>query len=76
MVEEVQLKKTLCFGALNEDVLIIDLTVKDGFVYYSIIERTMKGKDAVEGQWTIGGARKILKQLQTVINLADKNNDK
>ena len=42
MVEEVQLKKTLCYGALNEDVLIIDLTVKDGFVYYSIIERTKK----------------------------------
>ena len=35
----------------------------------------MKGKDVVEGQWTIGGARKILKQLQTVINLADKNNE-
>ena len=29
MVEEVQLKKTLCYGALNEDVLIIDLTVKE-----------------------------------------------
>lgn len=75
MVDEVQLKKTLCFGALNEDVLIIDLTVKDGFVHYSIIERTMRGKDVVEGQWTIGGARKILQQLQTVINLANKNND-
>nr|DAX28402.1 MAG TPA: hypothetical protein [Caudoviricetes sp.] len=74
MVDEVQLKKTLCFGALNEDVLIIDLTVKDGFVHYSIIERTMRGKDVVEGQWTIGGARKILQQLQTVINLTDKNN--
>lgn len=75
MVDEVQLKKTLCFGALNEDVLIIDLTVKDGFVHYSIIERTIKGKDVTEGQWTIGGARKILRQLQTVINLTDKNND-
>lgn len=75
MVDEVQLKKTLCFGALNEDALIIDLTVKDGFVHYSIIERTMRGKDVVEGQWTIGGARKILQQLQTVINLANKNND-
>ena len=74
MVDEVQLKKTLCFGALNEDVLIIDLTVKDGFVHYSIIERTMRGKDVVEGQWTIGGARRILQQLQTVINLTDKNN--
>lgn len=75
MVDEVHLKKTLCFGALNENALIIDLTVKDGFVYYSIIERTRAGKDVTEGQWTIGGARKILKQLQTVINLADKNND-
>ena len=35
----------------------------------------MRGKDVVEGQWTIGGARKILKQLEAVIDVADKNND-
>lgn len=75
MINEICLKKTLCYGDFNDDALIIDLTVKDGFLHYSIIERTVKGKDVTEGQWTIGGARKILKQLQTVINLANKNND-
>lgn len=73
MVDEVHLKKTLCFGALNETALIIDLTVKDGFVYYSIIERTRAGKDVTEGQWTIGGARKIIKQLQTAIKLVNES---